>query len=140
VARDREIEARGESVLVSFYFRNYFIWVVQPFWRLVLASGLPPNAVTGIAAGLGAASGVEQPRKIPAATRTRITRAATQMNAVLGRDRSGRAKYPVRKTSTELPQWGQVTASPATGRRQIGHSFTRAIISAHAVRRGRRWL
>ena len=58
VARDREIESRGESILVNFYFRNYFIWVVGPFWRLLLASGLPANAVTGIAAALGGAAGV----------------------------------------------------------------------------------
>jgi phosphatidylglycerophosphate synthase len=58
VARDHEIESRGESMLINFYFRNYFVWVVQPIWRLVLWSGLTANAVTGIAAGLGAASGL----------------------------------------------------------------------------------
>jgi phosphatidylglycerophosphate synthase len=57
-ARDREIESRGESVLVNFYFRNYFVWVVHPFWRLLLWSGLTANAVTGIATALGAGSGV----------------------------------------------------------------------------------
>jgi len=58
VPRDHEIESRGESMLINFYFRNYFVWVVRPLWRLVLWSRLPANAVTAIAAGLGAASGV----------------------------------------------------------------------------------
>jgi phosphatidylglycerophosphate synthase len=58
VPHDREIESRGESILVSFYFRNYFVWIVRPLWRLLLASGLSANAVTGIAAAMGAGSGL----------------------------------------------------------------------------------
>lgn len=58
VPHDREIESRGQSIFINFYFRNYFIWVVTPLWRLLLASGLRANAVTGVAAGLGASSGV----------------------------------------------------------------------------------
>ncbi len=55
---DREIEARGQSIFINFYFRNFFIWIVSPLWRLLLASGLRANTVTGIAAGLGASSGI----------------------------------------------------------------------------------
>ncbi len=58
VPHDREIESRGQSIFINFYFRNYFIWVVTPLWRLLLASGLRANAVTGVAAGLGGSSGV----------------------------------------------------------------------------------
>jgi phosphatidylglycerophosphate synthase len=58
VARDQEIESRGQSIFISFYFRNYFVWVVSPLWRLLLASGISANVVTGIAAGLGASAGV----------------------------------------------------------------------------------
>ena len=58
VPHDREIESRGQSVLVSFYFRNYFIWVTRPLWGLLLASGISANTVTALAAALGAFSGV----------------------------------------------------------------------------------
>jgi phosphatidylglycerophosphate synthase len=58
VPHDREIESRGQSVLVTFYFRNYFIWVTRPLWRLLLASGVSANTVTVLAAALGAVSGV----------------------------------------------------------------------------------
>ncbi len=55
---DREIEARGQSLLINFFFRNFLIWIVSPLWRLLLVSGLRANVVTGIAAGLGASSGI----------------------------------------------------------------------------------
>jgi phosphatidylglycerophosphate synthase len=55
---DREIESRGQSVLVTLYLRNYFIWVTRPLWRLLLSSGVSANVVTAVAAGLGAASGL----------------------------------------------------------------------------------
>jgi phosphatidylglycerophosphate synthase len=58
VPHDHEIESRGQSIFINFYFRNYFIWVVTPLWRLLLASGLRANAVTGVAAGLGGSAGV----------------------------------------------------------------------------------
>ena len=55
---DLEIESRGQSIFINFYFRNFFIWIVSPLWRLLLASGLRANTVTGIGAGLGASSGI----------------------------------------------------------------------------------
>ncbi len=55
---DREIESRGQSVLVTLFLRNYFIWVTRPLWRLLVASGVSANVVTGFAAALGVASGV----------------------------------------------------------------------------------
>jgi phosphatidylglycerophosphate synthase len=58
VAHDREIEARGSSILVNSYLRSYFIWVVRPFWRLVLWSGASANTVTALGAALGLLSGV----------------------------------------------------------------------------------
>jgi phosphatidylglycerophosphate synthase len=58
VPHDREIEARGQSIFINFYFRNFFVWIVSPLWRVLLTSGLRANTVTGIAAGLGASSGI----------------------------------------------------------------------------------
>jgi phosphatidylglycerophosphate synthase len=58
VPHDREIEARGQSIFINFYFRNFFVWIVSPLWRVLLASGVRANTVTGIAAGLGASSGI----------------------------------------------------------------------------------
>jgi phosphatidylglycerophosphate synthase len=55
---DVEIEARGQSILINFFFRNFLIWIVSPLWRVLLASGVRANTVTGIAAGLGASSGI----------------------------------------------------------------------------------
>jgi phosphatidylglycerophosphate synthase len=58
VPRDPEMEARGDSMLVGSYLRNFFVWVVRPLWLLVLGSGLSANALTTIAAAIGLASGV----------------------------------------------------------------------------------
>jgi phosphatidylglycerophosphate synthase len=58
VAHDREIEARGSSILVNSYLRSYFVWVVRPFWRLVLWSGASANTITLLGAALGLLSGV----------------------------------------------------------------------------------
>jgi phosphatidylglycerophosphate synthase len=55
---DREIESRGQSIFINFYFRNFFVWIISPLWRVLLASGVRANTVTGIAAGLGASSGI----------------------------------------------------------------------------------
>ncbi|HET6280141.1 MAG TPA: CDP-alcohol phosphatidyltransferase family protein [Polyangia bacterium] len=56
--RDGEMEARGRSVLVGTYLRNYIVWVMRPLWLLVLSSGVSANTVTGLAALLGMGSGV----------------------------------------------------------------------------------
>jgi phosphatidylglycerophosphate synthase len=56
--RDPEMEARGGSILVGPHLRNGFVWVTQPIWRLVVASGASPTTITGIAAALGGAAGV----------------------------------------------------------------------------------
>ncbi len=58
IPHDREIEARGQSLFINFYFRNFFVWIVSPLWRVLLASRVRAHTVTGIAAGLGASSGV----------------------------------------------------------------------------------
>jgi phosphatidylglycerophosphate synthase len=58
VPRDHEIESRGQSILVTLYLRNYFIWVTRPLWRLLLASGVSANFVTGSAAALGVLASV----------------------------------------------------------------------------------
>jgi len=58
IPHDREIEARGQSLFINYYFRNFFVWIVSPLWRVLLASGVRANTVTGVAAGLGASSGI----------------------------------------------------------------------------------
>jgi phosphatidylglycerophosphate synthase len=52
-----EKDARGRTAFIGTHLRLYFFWMVNPLWRLLLASGLSANAVTGMAAasGLGAA-------------------------------------------------------------------------------------
>lgn len=56
--RDAETVTRGKSVLVGFFLRHYFFWLITPLWNLVLRSGLPANALTALSALLGLASGV----------------------------------------------------------------------------------
>jgi phosphatidylglycerophosphate synthase len=51
-------DARGRSGLMGRHMRYYFFWLINPLWRLVLASGLSANAVTGLAAVLGAGAAV----------------------------------------------------------------------------------
>jgi phosphatidylglycerophosphate synthase len=54
---DRESESRGRSIFMGYHLRNYFAWVTRPIFKLVLATGLPPIAVTTFAAVLGIAAG-----------------------------------------------------------------------------------
>jgi phosphatidylglycerophosphate synthase/putative flippase GtrA len=56
--RDEETLQRGASVLVGFFLRHYFFWVISPLWRTVLRSGIPANALTALATLLSVASGV----------------------------------------------------------------------------------
>jgi len=56
VAHDREVEARGNSILMGPYLRSYFIWVVRPIWRFILWSGVTANGITAFAALLGFSS------------------------------------------------------------------------------------
>lgn len=55
---DAETEKRGKSLLVGFFLRYYFFWLVEPLWKLVIRSGIPANAITTLAALLGVGSGV----------------------------------------------------------------------------------
>jgi len=58
VPRDREMEARGGSALIGLHARHYFVWLVTPFWRLLVATGVRADSVTAGAALLGAGSGL----------------------------------------------------------------------------------
>jgi phosphatidylglycerophosphate synthase len=53
VPRDREMEARGGSAILGLQLRHYFVWIVSPFWRLLLATGVRADTVTLAAALLG---------------------------------------------------------------------------------------
>jgi phosphatidylglycerophosphate synthase len=55
--RQFEKDARGRTAFIGTHLRLYFFWMVNPLWRLLLASGLSANAVTAMAgaAGVGAA-------------------------------------------------------------------------------------
>lgn len=52
--KELEKDARGRTALVGMYPRIYFLWVINPLWRLILASGVSANTVTALAATLGA--------------------------------------------------------------------------------------
>jgi len=56
--RDRELEQRGSSVLLSMPLRIYFSWAIRPLYRLVERSGLPPTAITTLSWLLSVAAGV----------------------------------------------------------------------------------
>ena len=56
--RDGEIEARHTPVLTGLWIRLYFAWLMQPLWRLVLRTGVPPAALTTLSLLLAAGSGV----------------------------------------------------------------------------------
>jgi phosphatidylglycerophosphate synthase len=58
VPRDREMEARGGSALIGLHARHYFVWLVTPLWRLLVATGVRADTVTAGAALLGAGSGL----------------------------------------------------------------------------------
>ncbi|MCP3098333.1 GtrA family protein [Myxococcus sp. K15C18031901] len=58
VPRDEETLKRGSTVLVGFFLRHYFFWVIQPLWQLILRSGLPANALSMLSGLLGISSGV----------------------------------------------------------------------------------
>jgi phosphatidylglycerophosphate synthase len=58
VRHDRELEARGRSILIGNFLKSFFSWIVQPLWRLVLASGIAPNTVTLTAMILGGVAGI----------------------------------------------------------------------------------
>jgi phosphatidylglycerophosphate synthase len=58
VPRDREMEARGGSALIGLHARHYFVWLVTPLWRLLVAAGVRADTVTAGAALLGAGSGL----------------------------------------------------------------------------------
>jgi phosphatidylglycerophosphate synthase len=58
VPREYEKDARGRTALVGYHLRVYFFWVINPLWRVLLASGLSANAVTGLAATLGVGAAI----------------------------------------------------------------------------------
>ncbi|MFB1485052.1 GtrA family protein [Corallococcus sp. RDP092CA] len=58
IPRDAETLTRGKSVLVGFFLRHYFFWVIQPLWQVLLRSGLPANALSMLSGLLGVSSGV----------------------------------------------------------------------------------
>jgi phosphatidylglycerophosphate synthase len=49
---------RGQVRLVGSHLRLYFFWVIEPFWKLLLKSGVSANTVTGLAAALGVGAGL----------------------------------------------------------------------------------
>src|SRR5688572_7176363 len=50
---EKDARGRGRTALIGYHLRTYFFWLVNPLWRLLLATGISANAVTGLAAGLG---------------------------------------------------------------------------------------
>jgi phosphatidylglycerophosphate synthase len=58
VRHDRELEGRAPSLLIGSFLRDYFGWIIRPFWRLILASGISPNQVTVAAMLIGGGAGL----------------------------------------------------------------------------------
>lgn len=56
--RDADMEAKGKTLLLGFWIRQYFVWVTRLPWRVIEATGIPANAVTTLAALLALASGI----------------------------------------------------------------------------------
>lgn len=56
--RDEEMQARGSSVLVGMWVRQYFSWLVRPLVDGALRLGIPANAVTTLSVLLATGSGV----------------------------------------------------------------------------------
>ncbi len=56
--RDNELESRHASFMAGVWFRLYLGWLMQPLWRLVLRSGVPPTAITTLSVLLSLASGI----------------------------------------------------------------------------------
>ncbi len=55
---DAEMRARGQTLLLGQAMRQYFIWLIQPLWRLVRRTGLPADAITTLSMLMALASGV----------------------------------------------------------------------------------
>lgn len=55
--RDAEFEARGGTIFLGTELRAYFSWVIRPFWALVRATRLPPDAITMLSLLLALAAG-----------------------------------------------------------------------------------
>ncbi len=55
---DKEMQARGSSIMLGAFLRDFFVWLMSPLLRVVLASKIPANGVTTIALLLSGAAGV----------------------------------------------------------------------------------
>lgn len=58
IPKDAETEKRGATVLVGYFLRHYFFWLLNPLIRGILRSGIRADALTIGSALLGAASGL----------------------------------------------------------------------------------
>lgn len=55
---DREVEERGSSAVLGSWARSYFAWLMRPIWALLLASGIPANAITTLSVLVSMLAGV----------------------------------------------------------------------------------
>lgn len=58
IAEDAETLKRGDSLLVGFYLRHYFFWLMKPLDKALFLSGIPANGITTLAVLVGGASGI----------------------------------------------------------------------------------
>ncbi len=56
--RDPEIAGRPTSVLLGAWIRNYFAWLMLPVVALLVAAGVPPDAITSVSVLFALAAGV----------------------------------------------------------------------------------
>lgn len=55
---DAEIESRGSSFLAGMWLRQFFGWIMQPIWYVVIRTGVPATAITTLSVLLATGSGV----------------------------------------------------------------------------------
>jgi len=55
---DSEMRARGSSILLGAFSRDFFVWLMAPLLRAIVASRVPANAVTAMALLFSVAAGV----------------------------------------------------------------------------------
>jgi CDP-diacylglycerol--glycerol-3-phosphate 3-phosphatidyltransferase len=55
--RSREMRARGETVFLPLYLREYWDWTIHPVTRLLIRLRVPPDAISWLSLLLSAAAG-----------------------------------------------------------------------------------
>ncbi len=57
VEKDEETLRRGSSVIMGFYLRHYYFWLMKPLWGFLSWARVPPTCITTFSALVGLGSG-----------------------------------------------------------------------------------